>query len=337
MHITHVLRGEDLLSSTPRQIVLYRALVELGLAERVPAFGHLPYVMGEGRRKLSKRDPSSSLFVLREAGFIPEGLDNYLALLGWSIAPDRDVFTQREMVESFDIGAVSPNPARFDLAKAKAINAAHIRRLDVGDLAERLVPFLYRAGLVSAPTMPALTPAERVRLTAATPLVAQRLTALGEAVAALGFLFIPDDQVAYAPEALAAMTAEAPRVLGAARAVLEAEPAALFPVGLTGGAETAPAGPVAGGAGAPVRGEAASGELAAANLQAVLRVAIVDGLGLAPRVAFAPLRVAMTGRQVSPPLFESMGILGREACLARLARLEDHLVGAQPHRPAHEA
>ncbi|WP_245195274.1 glutamate--tRNA ligase family protein, partial [Kocuria subflava] len=101
MRITHVLRGEDLLSSTPRQIALYRALVAIGVAERVPEFGHLPYVMGEGNKKLSKRDPESSLFNLRDAGFIPEGLLNYLALLGWSLSADQDVFTQDEFVAAF--------------------------------------------------------------------------------------------------------------------------------------------------------------------------------------------------------------------------------------------
>ncbi|MDR1427366.1 MAG: glutamate--tRNA ligase, partial [Bifidobacteriaceae bacterium] len=154
MGITHVLRGEDLLSSTPRQIALYRALARLGLAEGAPQFGHLPYVMGQGNRKLSKRDPQSSVFLLRSEGFIPEGLVNYLALLGWAVGPDRDVFSRRELVEFFDIAHVSPNPARFDIAKARAIDAAHIRLLEVSDFAERTVPFLHGAGLVSAPTMP---------------------------------------------------------------------------------------------------------------------------------------------------------------------------------------
>ena len=108
MRITHVLRGEDLLPSTPRQIALYRALVELGDRRRTcRAFGHLPYVMGEGNKKLSKRDPQSSLLLYRERGFLPEGLLNYLALLGWSIADDRDIFTMAEMAEAFDIAPAS--------------------------------------------------------------------------------------------------------------------------------------------------------------------------------------------------------------------------------------
>ena len=115
MGITHVLRGEDLLSSTPRQIALYTALIEIGVTTAIPRFGHLPYVMGEGNKKLSKRDPESSLFHHRDRGFIPEGLINYLALLGWSLAADRDVFSIDEMVAAFEVVDVNPNPARFDV------------------------------------------------------------------------------------------------------------------------------------------------------------------------------------------------------------------------------
>src|SRR5690606_20800633 len=123
--VTHVLRGADLLSSTPRQIALYRALAEIGVVTAIPHFGHLPYVMGEGNKKLSKRDPQSNLFLLREAGFIPEGLLNYLSLLGWSIAPDRDVFTRDELIAAFDVADVNPNPSRFDPKKAESINGDH--------------------------------------------------------------------------------------------------------------------------------------------------------------------------------------------------------------------
>ena len=114
MKITHVLRGEDLLPSTPRQLALYRALIRIGVAELVPQFAHLPTVLGEGTKKLSKRDPQSNLFAHRDRGFIPEGLLNYLALLGWSIADDHDLFSLDEMVAAFDVVDVNSNPARFD-------------------------------------------------------------------------------------------------------------------------------------------------------------------------------------------------------------------------------
>jgi glutamyl-tRNA synthetase len=179
MGITHVLRGEDLLSSTPRQVVLYRALLELGVASVMPAFGHLPYVMGEGNKKLSKRDPESNLFLHRERGFTPEGLLNYLSLLGWSIAADRDIFTVEELVAAFDIADVNPNPARFDLKKAEAINAAHVRLLGAEDFRGRLVPYLHKAGLVPAGSFADLSPEHRALLTAAAPLVQERMTLLG--------------------------------------------------------------------------------------------------------------------------------------------------------------
>ena len=292
MGITHVLRGEDLLSSTPRQVVLYRALLELGVASVMPAFGHLPYVMGEGNKKLSKRDPESNLFLHRERGFTPEGLLNYLALLGWSIAPDRDIFTVTELVAAFDIKDVNPNPARFDLKKAEAINAAHLRLLGAEDFRGRLVPFLHTAGLVPAGSFADLSPEHRALLTAAAPLVQERMTLLGEAVGMLGFLFVADDAVAVEDDARAGLREEAPAVLDAATAALGEIPLDGFTTQAT---------------------------------QAALQAALVDGLGIKPRFAYTPLRTALTGRRVSPPLFESMEILGKVSTLARIASLRGTL------------
>ncbi len=128
MGITHVLRGEDLLSSTPRQLAMYAALAQIGVGDgSTPRFGHLPYVMGEGNKKLSKRDPQSSLNLYREEGYLPEGLLNYLALLGWSAGDDLEFFSPTELAELFDIGRVQPNPARFDPKKCLAINGDWIR------------------------------------------------------------------------------------------------------------------------------------------------------------------------------------------------------------------
>ncbi len=286
MGITHVLRGEDLLSSTPRQVVLYQALLELGVASVMPLFGHLPYVMGEGNRKLSKRDPESNLFLHRQRGFTPEGLLNYLALLGWGIAPDHDVFTLDEMVAAFDIADVNPNPARFDLKKAEAINAAHVRLLAADDFRDRMVPYLAAAGLLSASSYDELADDERRRLAAGAPLVQERMTLLGEAVGMLGFLFVGDEDLAWEDDARAALREDAAAVLDAAAAALAGLPA-----------------------------------FTAAATQEALTAALVDGLGIKPRFAYTPLRVAVTGRRVSPPLFESMEILGRDSTLARIARL----------------
>ncbi|MFH5823956.1 glutamate--tRNA ligase [Georgenia sp. AZ-5] len=292
MGITHVLRGEDLLSSTPRQVVLYQALLELGIAQVMPVFGHLPYVMGEGNRKLSKRDPQSNLFLHRERGFTPEGLLNYLALLGWGISPDNDIFSKEEMVAAFDVHDVNPNPARFDLKKAEAINATHLRLLAPEDFRDRLVPYLRAAELVKADAYAGLTEREREILDAAAPLVQERMTLLGEAPGMLGFLFRDDADVTIEDDARKALRPEAADVLDASVAALE---------NLDGfGAEAT---------------------------EQALRAAIVDGMGIKPKFAFAPLRTAVTGRRVSPPLFESMEILGRESTLARLRALRVQLDG----------
>ncbi len=292
MGITHVLRGEDLLSSTPRQVVLYRALMAIGVASVEPVYGHLPYVMGEGNRKLSKRDPESNLFLHRERGFVPEGLLNYLALLGWSIAPDRDIFTVEELVAAFDVADVLANPARFDLKKAEAINAAHLRMLDPEDFRGRLVPYLHDAGVVSARLYDELPGNERSVLDAASPLVQERMTLLGEAPGMLGFLFVADADLEITEDARAALREDAARVLDAAIGALD-------PIG--------------------------ADDFDAGTTQTALTRALVDELGLKPRVAFTPLRVAVSGRRVSPPLFESMEILGKGSTLVRIHALRSDL------------
>jgi glutamyl-tRNA synthetase len=279
MGITHVLRGEDLLSSTPRQIALYSALVEIGLTTFVPRFGHLPYVMGEGNKKLSKRDPESNLFHHRDRGFIPEGLVNYLSLLGWSLTHDRDVFSIDEMVAAFDVVDVNPNPARFDLKKAESINGDHIRLLSVDELAARLEPYLSEV---------VKTADDRALLRLATPLVQERMQLLGEAPGLLGFLFTPDDEIEYDADAMPGD--EGPQVLDAAIAAL-----------------------------GPLK------HWEHESIEAMLRTTLIEELGLKPRLAFGPLRSALSGRRISPPLFESMELLGKESSIARLERLRARL------------
>ena len=285
MRITDVLRGEDLLASTPRQIPLRQALVDLGLATGMPRFGHLPYVMGEGNRKLSKRDPESDLFHHRRRGFLPEGLLNYLALLGWSIAEDRDIFSMAEMVAAFEIRDVNANPARFDVRKAEAINAEHVRRLPAAELPARLLPYLQAAEVLPDPP----DDAQRALLAAASPLVQTRMQLLGEAPGMLGFLFVADGELPVDADALALLAKDPAVSTGVLRAA-------------TGALTTL----------APWTAE---------SIDLALRAAIVDGLGLRPKLAFTPLRVAVTGRRVSPPLGESMELLGRDSTLARIATL----------------
>lgn len=274
MKITHVLRGEDIMPSTPRQIALYRALMRVGVAERVPEFAHLPSVLGEGNKKLSKRDPQSNLFLHRDRGFLPEGLLNYLALLGWGIADDHDVFSLEEMVAAFDVVNVNSNPARFDQKKADAINAEHIRLLTVEDFTARLRAYLEAHGHD--------TGLDDAAFAEAAALVQTRIVVLGDAWGLLKFF---DDGSYEIDEKAAAkeLRDEAAPVLDAALSALEAV-----------------------------------GEWNTANIEAALKEALLDGLELKPRKAFGPIRVAVTGATISPPLFESMELLGADRSLTRL-------------------
>lgn len=284
MEITHVLRGEDLLSSTPRQLALYDALKEIGIAKgERPLYGHLPYVMGEGNKKLSKRDPESRLLMYREEGYLPEGLLNYLALLGWSFGEDREFFSKEEMATVFEISRVNANPARFDLKKCTAINGEWIRHIAVEDLATRLVPFLKEDGVFTNDP----TSEQMQKLLAAVPHVQERMETLRQGIGMLGFLFYGDvgsPEFAVEPsEAEKVLTPDALPVLVAAHEALS--------------------------------------NLAQWNtesIEAALRVALIEGLELKPKFAFGPVRVAVTGRRVSPPLFESLEILGQERSLARI-------------------
>ena len=236
--------------------------------------------MGEGNKKLSKRDPQAHLMAYRDQGFLPEGLLNYLALLGWSIAADRDIFSLEEMVGAFEIGDVNPNPARFDLKKAEAINAAHMRLLSVEEMTERVLPFLEAAGVLDPTSLP-----DRQLLDLAMPLVAERINKLTEAVDMLGFLFVDEDSFTRDEADVAKLLDEQ------GRQVVQASYDALS--GLH--------------------------EWSTAAIQEALQAKLVDEMGLKPRNAFGPVRVAVTGRRVSPPLFESLELLGRERGLGRLS------------------
>jgi glutamyl-tRNA synthetase len=280
MKITHVVRGEDLLSSTPRQIAVYRAM---GVAEAdFPVFAHLPYVLGKDGQRLSKRNGVVSVNWYREEGFLPEAIDNYLALLGWSPGDNREEFSLADLAAEFDLARVNKNPAQFDVKKLEAINGDKIRALEPADFVARITPFLERVEMVATP--PGADQAALIE--AAAPLIQTRISRLTEAVGMLAFLFAGDDGgFKVEPEdAERVLTPDALPVLQAAEAVLA-------------GVE-------------PWTHEA---------IEAVLKEALIEGLGLKPRVAFAPVRVAVTGKRVSPPLYESIELLGRERTLHRLA------------------
>ena len=279
MGITHVLRGEDLLPSTPRQIALYEALIRIGVAKEVPTFAHLPFVTGEGNRKLSKRDQESNLFNHRDAGVIPEGMLNYLSLLGWSLSADEDIFTMSQLIENFDIADVKPNPARFDHKKMEAINADHIRMLDLADFTQRL-----RTYLEEFKDWPADYPAEKFAFAA--ELVQTRIKVLGDADGLLRFLLTKDEDLELEPKAARKNLKEAAKEpLAAAIEELEA---------------------------------IAEEDFRTEAIEKALSTRLIEQMELKPRVAYGALRVSICGQAVSPPLFESMELLGKGSTLARL-------------------
>jgi glutamyl-tRNA synthetase len=272
MGITHVVRGEEWISSTPKHLLLYD-----WLGWQRPLFAHMPLLRNPDKSKISKRtNPAARLTWFRERGYLPEALRNFLALMGYALPDGREIFTFDEMVDTFDWSRVNPVGPVFDLDKLQWLNGHYIRDLPVEDLATRMVPYLQAAGLVGEP----IADAELQLLYAATPLVQERIGVLSEAPDMLGFLFT--EGVEIDPQAAEKARTDAP-VLPAAIEALEPLPA-----------------------------------WATADIQAALRAALVDRLGLKPRQAFGPVRVAVTGRSVSPPLFESMELLGRERSLARL-------------------
>jgi glutamyl-tRNA synthetase len=275
MKITHVLRGEDLLSSTPRQIRVYQAM---GVpVDDYPIFAHLPFVMGQDNVKLSKRNGEVSIAWYRQAGYLPEAICNYLALLGWSPGEDRENITMQELTELFTVERVNSSPARFDMKKLESINGDKIRALTIDDFLTRALPFLKDAHLISG------TEEEIALIKAALPIIQERITKLNEVPAMLKFLFAKNFVVE--TDSIVKVSDEG------SKAVLRRALADLRPLS----------------------------DWTHASIEAVLRASLIEELGLKPRIAFGSVRIAVTGSTVSPPLFESMELLGKNACLERIS------------------
>ncbi|MFM7873078.1 MAG: glutamate--tRNA ligase, partial [Actinomycetota bacterium] len=274
MKVTHILRGEDLLSSTPRQIRVYQAM---GLAtDEFPAFAHLPFVMGTDNTKLSKRNGEVSIAWYREEGFLPEAICNYLALLGWSPGDDKENITMKELVELFTIERVNSSPARFDMKKLEAINGDKIRALTIDEFLNRALPFLLKEQVVKGEK----SEIEVVRK--ALPIIQERIARMKEVVPMLRFLFV--NEVTFDDESAAKINeADSKKVIATAIEALSG--LSLWSHG---------------------------------EIESALRKALIEGLGLKPRNAFGPVRIAVTGSHISPPLFESMELLGKERSMARL-------------------
>ena len=258
--ITHVIRGDDHVSNTPKQIVVLRAL-----GAELPIYAHVPNVFGEDGRKLSKRHGAVSVDEFRAQGYVAPALLNFLALLGWAPDGETTIMSRDELVERFSLERVGRSPATFDYAKLDWMNGVYLRALPPDEYADELLAFLREQGLDW----------DEARVRAAAPLVQEKIGKLGEFPSFAGFLF---HDVEPAPELLDA------RVLAAATDALAAVE--------------------------PWTAEALEQELKA----------LCAELGEKPRAVFAPIRVAVTGSKVSPGLYESLELLGREVSLARLRR-----------------
>ncbi|MDP9497996.1 MAG: glutamate--tRNA ligase [Actinomycetota bacterium] len=276
MQITHVVRGEEWISSTPKHLLLYDWL---GWSR--PEFAHMPLLRNPDKSKISKRkNPAARLTWFVEQGYLPEALLNFLGLLGYSLPDQREVFTFGELSATFDWSRINTVGPVFDLDKLAWLNGHYLRELPAADFAARALPHLQRAGLVGDPP----APEQLAALDAVTPLVQTRVAVLSELPDLVRFLFVPEDGFAVDPAAAAKAlgTDSAPVLRAAADALEPVEP------------------------------------WEAATVQAAVDAALLDGLGLKRGKAYLPLRAAVCGRSVAPPLPESMAVLGRERTLRRL-------------------
>jgi len=265
MGITHVVRGDDLLASAPRNAAVIEAL-----GGTPPAYAHLPQVLGQDGRPLSKRHGSTSVEAFREHGVLPEALMNYLALLGWSKDAETTFLSKDELTQAFDLSRVSSNPAAFDTQKLEWMNNHYIQSLDDDDLAARCVHFLTQEGLLPEPQV----------LRGAMPIVKERMKTLRESVELLRFLFT--DDVSPNEKAAELIAKAGPGYLTAATEALEAV-----------------------------------GDWTAGRIQEALDSAAAAA-GLNRTKGWQPVRAAVTGSNVSPPLPESLELLGRERTIERL-------------------
>ncbi len=278
MRITHVLRGEEWISSTPRHILIQR-----GLGIEAPVYVHLPLILGKDRSKLSKRHGADQALAYRDQGFLPEALFNFLALLGWSPGDDTEVMGRDEIVGRFSLDRVSDSPAIFDPDKLSWMNGVYIRSMGNDELADALLPVLSdpRGGLPESVPRPI----DRERVRELTPLIHERLKRLDEAPELLEFFFV--DEVSPNPAEIVQRKMDRASTVAALREALDR-----------------------------CRGV---DPFEAEVLESVYR-ALASELGLRAGQLFGSMRVAVTGRRVAPPLFDTMAAVGRGGCAARMER-----------------
>jgi glutamyl-tRNA synthetase len=283
MRITHVIRGEDLLPSTPKGLLLWSALESEHAAR--PAFAHLPLLVNERRQKLSKRRDDVAVESYQERGYLPDAMRNYLALLGWSDREGREILSVQEMVAGFELSEVNHAPAFFDVKKLEWMNKEYLRAMSVDAFVEAARPWLEPD---RAPWPPSRFDEAVFRTMA--PLVQERIGVLSEVPHMVDFLFLVEPLVDEESWASVVKDAAAPAVLEAAMATYDACP------------------------------------WTAEALHSATQT-LADDMGRKLNKIQAPIRVAVTGRRVGPPLFQSLEVLGREAVLVRLRAARDRLGG----------
>ncbi len=281
MRISHVIRGEDHISNTPKQINIYRAL-----KEPLPLFGHLPMLLGTDRSKLSKRHGAVSIMEYDIAGYLPEAMVNYLALLGWSFDDKREIFSKEELAKAFTLERVGKTGAIFNMEKLDWMNGVYIRQLSMGDLFQRSLPFLQRAGLVG----PTVSTEEGDYVRKVLVLLQERLKRLGELPELADFFFT--EEISYDPNLLVSKGLTPSETLAALLQAKERiEAVAQFDV---------------------------------AEMEHSLRE-LAEDLGVKTGQLFGALRVAVTGRTVAPPLFQTMSVLDKDRSLRRISKAIDLL------------
>ena len=282
MRLTHIIRGADHISNTPKQVLQYRAL-----GAELPVFAHVPLILGPDKTRLSKRHGATSVMAYQQMGILPEAFRNFLSLLGWTpgaikdeSGKDREIFSTKELIKLFSLEGISKSNAVFDNDKLAWFNAEYIRALPVEELSRRLEPVFAEAGLKASPE----------KLLAVTPLIRERIKTLRDALAAADFFFAeeiaPYDAADLIPQKGDATLAK--QILEHARALL------------------------------------ATVAFDHASLEQALREAAAS-LGVKTGPMFQPIRVAVCGRKNAPPLFETMAVLGRETCIARIQQAEANL------------
>lgn len=282
MEITHVIRGDDHLSNTPRQILVFEAL-----GHAVPRFAHLSMIWGADGKKLSKRHGATSVEAFHEEGILPEALLNYLALLGWSLDGETTIVSADTLKANFSLDRISKNPAIFDPEKLEWMNGMYIREMPAEQLVERMIPWLEAAGLATRGDVAA----RHDWFVALVPLISERVKRMTEIAPTVGFLLT--EQLTLDPAAIdKALSGDEPR---------RSLESALEVLGALDVWETE-------------------------SIEAALR-ALPEALGIKPKIVLQAVRVALTGSTVSPPLFESVALLGRDTTLARLEQASS-LIGA---------